>query len=74
MTRVRTRKAAHAAQPPGTEQSGPVFDRAVRLAAAMAVDDDQVILSSAADGTGRDELASAIEVLLAAPPWRRSAL
>ena len=35
MTRVRTRKAATAAQPPGTEQSGPVFDRAVRLAEAL---------------------------------------
>jgi GTP-binding protein len=51
---------------------GVLGERAASLAAAMDIGDDQVISSSAVDGRGRDELASAIEALLAAPPWRRS--
>jgi GTP-binding protein len=40
------------------------------LARALGVDEDQVVATSARDGSGRDELARAVVDLLRAPPWR----
>jgi GTP-binding protein len=42
----------------------------VRIAETIGVDDDQIIAFSATTGEGRDELAEAIESLLAQPSWR----
>jgi GTP-binding protein len=43
---------------------------AIRRAADLGLDSDQVIPFSAVTGEGRDELADAIEVLLEQPAWR----
>lgn len=43
---------------------------AIRRAADLGLDSDQVIPFSAVTGEGRDELAEAIEVLLEQPAWR----
>ena len=40
------------------------------IAGAVGVDDDQIITFSATTGEGRNELAEAIESLLAQPSWR----
>lgn len=40
------------------------------IAGTIGVDDDQIIAFSATTGEGRDELAEAIEELLAQPSWR----
>ncbi len=48
-------------------------ERAVRpaaLARALGLGEDQVVATSARDGTGRDELARAMVDLLRTPPWR----
>jgi GTP-binding protein len=44
--------------------------RRAHIAAAIGVDDDQIIAFSATTGEGRNELAEAIESLLAQPSWR----
>jgi len=44
--------------------------RVVEITAALALEPEQVIPFSAVTRLGRDELASAIESLVAAPPWR----
>jgi GTP-binding protein len=41
-----------------------------QIAGAAGVDDDQMIAFSATTGEGRNELAEAIEGLLAQPSWR----
>jgi GTP-binding protein len=47
-----------------------VTARAAALAKALDVDEDQVVMTSADSGAGRDELAEALESLLAGPAWR----
>ena len=49
---------------------GQVAERVKALAAAVALDEDQVIAFSAVTGAGRDELAEAVVDLLAQPDWR----
>jgi GTP-binding protein len=44
--------------------------RRANIAAAIGADDDQVIAFSATTGEGRNELAEAIESLLAQPSWK----
>lgn len=44
--------------------------RRAAIANAVGVDDDQIITFSATTGEGRDELAEAIEDLLAQPSWK----
>lgn len=44
--------------------------RRTHIAAAIGVDDDQIIAFSATTGEGRNELAEAIETLLSQPSWR----
>jgi GTP-binding protein len=44
--------------------------RRAHIAAAIGADDDQVIAFSATTGEGRNELAEAIESLLAQPSWK----
>lgn len=46
--------------------------RAAALAEALGVGEDQVVPTSAQDGSGRDELAAAVVALLDAPPWREA--
>ncbi len=41
-----------------------------RIAAAVGAEDDQIIAFSATTGEGRNELAEAIEIVLAQPSWR----
>ena len=45
-------------------------ERAVALARALDVEEDQVVSTSAVSGRGRDELAAAVVSLLEAPAWR----
>lgn len=45
-------------------------ERGNRITAAIGLEAEQVILFSTVTGTGRDELAEAIEALVNAPPWR----
>lgn len=47
-----------------------VAPRAAALAAALSVGEDQVVLTSAETGMGRDELAAAVVALVEAPAWR----
>jgi GTP-binding protein len=47
-----------------------VAARIVALAEVLDVDEDQIIAFSAVTGAGRDELAEAIETIIAQPPWR----
>jgi GTP-binding protein len=47
--------------------------RVADLSAALGLDADQVIAFSAVTGEGRDELAEAIDELLAQPAWRTEA-
>jgi GTP-binding protein len=47
--------------------------RVADLSAALGLDADQVIAFSAVTGAGRDELAEAIDGLLAQPAWRSEA-
>jgi GTP-binding protein len=51
-------------------RAAEVVAREAALAKAMDVDHDQVVVTSAETGLGRDDLAIAVEALLAAPPWR----
>lgn len=44
--------------------------RAGALARDLGLSEDQVVPTSAHDGSGRDELAQAVVDLLAGPPWR----
>ncbi|MBM4193393.1 MAG: YihA family ribosome biogenesis GTP-binding protein [Gemmatimonadetes bacterium] len=44
--------------------------RGVAIARALRIDEEQVVTTSANTGSGRDELAEAIEALLSAEPWR----
>lgn len=44
--------------------------RHVALARALEVGEDQVVVTSAETGRGRDELAAAVVSLLDGPPWR----
>lgn len=44
--------------------------RVSSLAAALEVDEDQVVLTSAEKGLGRNELAAAVVSLVEAPAWR----
>ena len=44
--------------------------RVATLAQTLDVGEDQIVLTSAETGRGRDELAAALTDLLAAPPWR----
>ena len=48
-------------------------DRVFAIARDLALDADQVIAFSAVTGEGRNELAEAVESLLAQPSWRASA-
>ncbi len=45
-------------------------DRVASLAQTLDVGEDQIVLTSAETGRGRDDLAAALEALLEAPPWR----
>ncbi len=47
-------------------------ERANAITAALGLEADQVIPFSAVTGTGRDDLAEAIEELVAAPSWRQA--
>lgn len=47
-----------------------VATRVATLAQTLDVGEDQIVLTSAETGRGRDELAEALEALLEAPPWR----
>jgi GTP-binding protein len=51
-------------------RAAEVAAREKELAKAMEVDEDQVVVTSAETGLGRDDLAIAVESLLAAPAWR----
>jgi GTP-binding protein len=51
-------------------RAAEVRSREHELAKAMEVDEDQVVVTSAETGLGRDDLAIAVESLLAAPAWR----
>jgi GTP-binding protein len=51
-------------------RAAEVKAREYELAKAMEVDEDQVVVTSAESGLGRDDLAIAVESLLAAPAWR----
>ena len=46
--------------------------RLVELSAQLGLDEDQVIVFSAVTGEGRDELAEAIDSLLAEPSWKEA--
>jgi GTP-binding protein len=46
--------------------------RLAALASSLGIDDDQMIPFSAVTGEGRDELAEAMETLLAQPSWKDS--
>ena len=47
-----------------------VADAEAALARALDVPEDQVVLTSARSGRGRDALAEAVTQLVAGPPWR----
>ncbi|MDA1080841.1 MAG: ribosome biogenesis GTP-binding protein YihA/YsxC [Gemmatimonadetes bacterium] len=47
-----------------------VATRVAKLAQTLDVGEDQVVLTSAETGRGRDDLAASVAALLEAPPWR----
>jgi GTP-binding protein EngB required for normal cell division len=51
-------------------KASEVTAREAALALALEVGEDQVVMTSAETGRGRDDLAVALESLLKAPPWR----
>jgi GTP-binding protein len=51
-------------------KASEVAAREAALAKALDVDEDQMVMTSAEKGTGRDDLAVAVVSLLEAPAWR----